>query len=88
MQASQPFGSIVSYQSEFGEYITINPYINYIDHIDIYLVDDDNKDLYLNGVCFCVSLMFQEGDMSNSSTFEPYKTPTQLSMLGALAQRR
>jgi len=46
VQASQPFGSIVSYQSEFGEYITINPYINYIDHIDIYLVDDDNKALY------------------------------------------
>ena len=46
VQASQPFGSNVSYQSEFGEYITINPYINYIDHIDIYLVDDDNKALY------------------------------------------
>jgi len=80
VQASQPFGSIVSYQSETDNYITINPRINYIDHIDIYLRDDENHSLYLNGVNFCVSLLFQEGDISNTSTREPRAVITQLSM--------
>ena len=80
VQASQPFGSIVSYQSEYDEYITINPRINYIDHIDIYLLDDENKDLYLNGVNFCISLLFQDGEISNKSTRESRGVITQLSM--------
>jgi hypothetical protein len=81
VQASQPFGSIVSYQSESDNYITINPQITYIDHVDLYLLDDEGADLYLNGVNWCVSLVFQEGIISNSvSTFEPNRTLTQLSM--------
>jgi hypothetical protein len=80
VQASQPFGSIVSYQSEYDEYITINPRINYIDHIDIYLLDDENKDLYLNGVNYCISLLFQDGEISNKSTRESRGVLTQLSM--------
>lgn len=80
VQASQPFGSIVSYQSEYDEYITINPRINYIDHIDIYLFDDENKDLYLNGVNWCVSLLFQEGEISSTSTREAREVLNQLSM--------
>ena len=81
VQISEPFGSIVSYQSESDNYITINPQITYVDHIDIYLIDDEGADLYLNGVNFCVSLVFQEEGMSNSvSTFEPNRTLTQLSM--------
>ena len=80
VQASQPFGSIVSYQSEYDEYITINPRINYIDHIDIYLFDDENKDLYLNGVNWCVSLLFQEGEVSSTSTREAREVLNQLSM--------
>ena len=81
VQASQPFGSIVSYQSESDNYITINPQITYIDHVDLYLLDDEGVDLYLNGVNWCVSLLFQEGNTSNSvSTFEPNRTLTQLSM--------
>ena len=81
VQASQPFGSIVSYQSESDNYITINPQITYIDHVDLYLLDDEGVDLDLNGVNWCVSLLFQEGNTSNSvSTFEPNRTLTQLSM--------
>lgn len=80
VQASLPFGSIVSYQSEYDEYITINPRINYIDHIDIYLFDDENKDLYLNGVNWCVSLLFQEGEVSSTSTREAREVLNQLSM--------
>ena len=80
VQAYAPFGSIVSYQSEYDEYITINPRINYIDHIDIYLLDDENKDLYLNGVNFCISLLFQEGEVSSKSTREARGVLTQLSM--------
>ena len=80
VQASEPFGSIVSYQSEYDEYITINPRINYIDHIDIYLRDDESHDLYLNGVCFCISLLFKEGEISNTSTREARGVLNQLSM--------
>ena len=81
VQASNGFGGIVSYQSESDNYITINPQINYIDHVDIFLLDDESHDLYLNGVSFCLSLVFQEERMSNSvSTFEPNRTLTQLSM--------
>ena len=81
VQASQPFGSIVSYQSESDNYITINPQITYIDHVDLYLLDDEGADLYLNGVNWCVSLVFQEERMSNSvSTFQANRTLTQLSM--------
>jgi len=81
VQASQPFGSIVSYQSESDNYITINPQINYIDHIDIYLLDDEGVDLYLNGVNYCLSLVFQEVGISNSSSaVEQHRTLTQLSM--------
>ena len=81
VQASNGFGGIVSYQSESDNYITINPQINYIDHVDIFLLDDESHDLYLNGVSFCLSLVFQEEGMSNSvSTFEPNRTLTQLSM--------
>ena len=81
VQASNGFGGIVSYQSESDNYITINPQINYIDHVDIFLIDDESHDLYLNGVSFCLSLVFQEERMSNSvSTFEPNRTLTQLSM--------
>ena len=80
VQASEPFGSIVSYQSESENYININPRINYIDHIDIYLRDDENHSLYLNGVNFCMSLVFKEGDISNTSTREPRAVITQLSM--------
>ena len=81
VQASQPFGSIVSYQSESDNYITINPQITYIDHVDLYLLDDEGADLYLNGVNWCVSLVFQEGIISNSvSTFQANRTLTQLSM--------
>ena len=80
VQASVPFGSIVSYQSESENYININPRINYIDHIDIYLRDDENHSLYLNGVNFCMSLVFKEGDISNTSTREPRAVITQLSM--------
>ena len=81
VQISEPFGSIVSYQSESDNYITINPQITYIDHVDLYLLDDEGADLYLNGVSFSVSLVFQEGNTSNSvSTFEPNRTLTQLSM--------
>mgnify|MGYP003650195674 FL=1 len=81
VQASQPFGSIVSYQSESDNYITINPQITYIDHVDLYLLDDEGADLYLNGVNWCVSLVFQEERMSNSvSTFQTNRTLTQLSM--------
>ena len=81
VQASQPFGSIVSYQSESDNYITINPQINYIDNIDIYLLDDEGVDLYLNGVNYCLSLVFQEVGISNSSSaVEQHRTLTQLSM--------
>ena len=80
VQASEPFGSIVSYQSEYDEYITINPRINYIDHIDIYLRDDESHDLYLNGVCFCISLLFKQGEISNTSTREARGVLNQLSM--------
>ena len=80
VQASEPFGSIVSYQSEYDEYITINPRINYIDYIDIYLRDDESQDLYLNGVCFCISLLFKEGEISNTSTREARGVLNQLSM--------
>ena len=81
VQASQPFGSIVSYQSESDNYITINPQITYIDHVDLYLLDDEGVDLHLNGVNWCVSLVFQEGIISNSvSTFQANRTLTQLSM--------
>lgn len=81
VQVSQPFASIVSYQSESDNYITINPQINYVDHVDLYLLDDEGVDLYLNGVNFCVSLVFQEGNTSNSvSTFESNRILTQLSM--------
>jgi len=81
VQASQPFGSIVSYQSESDNYITINPQITYIDHVDLYLLDDEGVDLYLNGVNWCVSLVFQEVGISNSSSvFEATRTLTQLSM--------
>jgi hypothetical protein len=81
VQASNGFGGIVSYQSESDNYITINQQINYIDHVDIFLIDDESHDLYLNGVSFCLSLVFQEERMSNSvSTFEPNRTLTQLSM--------
>lgn len=81
VQANNSFGGIVSYQSESDNYITINPQITYIDHVDLYLLDDEGVDLYLNGVNFCVSLVFQEGNTSNSvSTFEPNRTLTQLSM--------
>ena len=80
VQADAPFGSIVSYQSEYDEYITINPRINYIDHIDIYLLDDENKDLYLNGVNFCISLLFKEGEVSSTSTREAREVLNQLSM--------
>ena len=81
VQASNSFGGIVSYQSESDNYITINPQITYIDHVDLYLLDDEGADLYLNGVSFSVSLVFQEGNTSNSvSTFEPNRTLTQLSM--------
>jgi hypothetical protein len=79
MQAFTPFGSIVSYQSENDDYITINPNINYIDHLDIYLIDDEGKDLYLNGVNFCISLLFQEGSISNSSIRQGAPILTQLS---------
>ena len=80
-QISEPFGSIVSYQSESDNYITINPQITYIDHVDLYLLDDEGADLYLNGVNWCVSLVFQEGIISNSvSTFQATRTLTQLSM--------
>ena len=80
-QISEPFGSIVSYQSESDNYITINPQITYIDHVDLYLLDDEGADLYLNGVNWCVSLVFQEGIISNSvSTFQANRTLTQLSM--------
>ena len=79
MQAFTPFGSIVSYQSENDDYITINPNINYIDHLDIYLIDDEGKDLYLNGVNFCISLLFQEGRISNSSIRQGAPILTQLS---------
>jgi len=81
VQISEPFGSIVSYQSESDNYITINPQITYIDHVDLYLLDDEGVDLYLNGVSFSVSLVFQEGNTSNSvSTFESNRILTQLSM--------
>ena len=79
MQAFTPFGSIVSYQSENDDYITINPNINYIDRLDIYLIDDEGKDLYLNGVNFCISLLFQEGSISNSSIRQGAPILTQLS---------
>jgi hypothetical protein len=79
MQAFTPFGSIVSYQSENDDYITINPNINYIDHLNIYLIDDEGKDLYLNGVNFCISLLFQEGSISNSSIRQGAPILTQLS---------
>ena len=81
VQASQPFASIVSYQSESDNYITINPQITYIDHIDIYLLDDEGVDLHLNGVNYCLSLLFQEVGISNSSSaVEQHRTLTQLSM--------
>ena len=81
VQANNSFGGIVSYQSESDNYITINPQITYVDHIDLYLLDDEGVDLYLNGVNFCVSLVFQEVGVSNSiTTFEPNRTLTQLSM--------
>ena len=81
VQASESFGGIVSYQSESDNYITINPQITYIDHIDIFLIDDESHNLYLNGVSFSVSLLFQEEGVSNSvSTFKRNRTLTQLSM--------
>ena len=81
VQISEPFGSIVSYQSESDNYITINPQINYIDHVDLYLLDDEGADLHLNGVNWCVSLVFQEGNVSNSSSvFQTTRTLTQLSI--------
>jgi len=80
VQASNSFGGIVSYQSETDNYISINPQINYIDHIDLYLRDDEGKSLYLNGVNFCVSLLFNEGDESNSSKREPRAVLNQLSL--------
>ena len=81
VQASDSFGGIVSYQSESDNYITINPQINYIDHVDVYLLDDESHNLYLNGVSFCLSLVFQEGNTSNSSSaVELHRTLTQLSM--------
>ena len=80
VQASNAFGGIVSYQSENDNYITINPRINYIDHIDIYLRDDEGKSLYLNGVNFCISLLFQEGGESNSSKREQRAVLNQLSL--------
>ena len=81
VQASQPFGSIVSYQSESDNYITINPQINYIDHIDIYLLDDEGVHLHLNGVNYCLSLVFQEVGISNSSSaVDQHRILTQLSM--------
>ena len=81
VQASNGFGGIVSYQSESDNYITINPQITYIDHVDLYLLDDEGVDLHLNGVNWCVSLVFQEGIISNSvSTFQATRTLTQLSM--------
>ena len=80
VQASNSFGGIVSYQSETDNYISINPQINYIDHIDLYLRDDEGKSLYLNGVNFTVSLLFNEGDESSSAKFEPTRILTELSM--------
>jgi len=80
VQASNAFAGIVSYQSETDNYITINPRINYIDHIDIYLRDDEGKTLDLNGVNFCVSLLFNEGLESNSSTREQRAVLNQLSL--------
>lgn len=81
VQVSQPFASIVSYQSESDNYITINPQITYIDHVDLYLLDDESHDLYLNGVSFSVSLLFQEVGISNSSSaVDQHRILTQLSM--------
>ena len=81
VQVSQPFASIVSYQSESDNYITINPQINYVDHVDLYLLDDESHDLYLNGVSFSVSLLFQEVGISNSSSVvDQHRILTQLSM--------
>lgn len=81
VQVSQPFASIVSYQSESDNYITINPQITYVDHIDLYLLDDEGVDLDLNGVNWCVSLLFQEVSISNSSSaVEQHRILTQLSM--------
>jgi len=71
VQASNPFPNIISYQNEADEYININPQITYIDHINIYMLDDDRQDLYFNNVNFCISLIFKELQVANTSKREP-----------------
>tara|TARA_R100000951_G_scaffold111368_1_gene110310 strand:- start:580 stop:1416 length:837 start_codon:yes stop_codon:yes gene_type:complete len=71
VQASTAFPNIISYQNEADEYININPQITYIDHINIYMLDDDRQDLYFNNVNFCISLIFKELQVANTSKREP-----------------
>ena len=81
VQMAVPFGSIVSYQNEYAQYIALNKQINYIDHINIYMLDDRREHLHFNNVNFCLFLLFDtNGDISNISTRQSQSMLTQLSM--------